>query len=270
MNRIWFRLGAVAMLAGPLLLQGAGAYAQSAPAPSILERASEYRFQLDLHVNDAALAKMLPSGWISNAATTGPAKDSNLRMIFIDRIDVLGPENKVLGKGSARLVYLAAPVKEVNGTQNGQMILFGLTDDADATPGPFGNSIFAATQMTRNVQANGGKVTMSEDWNFVAPSGEHMQTHVVYERAAAVGAFGSASSGGGTNFYNPADPSKYQIFTTQAATDILRNVTTNPPDRVKEFSYGAGGGKIAALFDGAQKVLSWDSQPIYSRTISAP
>jgi hypothetical protein len=33
--------------------------------------------------------------------------------------------------------------------------------------------------------------------------------------------------------------------------------------------YKAGGGKIAALFDGTEKVVSWDSFPWYIRTVSA-
>ena len=65
-------------------------------------------------------------------------------------------------------------------------------------------------------------------------------------------------------------PSKYQLFKTEQAIDITRNATTNPPDHVKEFSYKAGGGRIAALFDGKEKVLSWDSFPWYMRTVSNP
>ena len=85
-----------------------------------------------------------------------------------------------------------------------------------------------------------------------------------YARGAANKAAGQA------NFYNPADPAKYQIFKTEQATDITRNVTTNPPDRVMEFSFKAGGGKFAALLDGGEKALSWDSQPVYARTVIAP
>jgi hypothetical protein len=50
----------------------------------------------------------------------------------------------------------------------------------------------------------------------------------------------------------------------------MRNVTTNPPDRVKKFSYKAGGGKIAALFDGSERLVSWDSFPWYVRSVIAP
>jgi len=52
--------------------------------------------------------------------------------------------------------------------------------------------------------------------------------------------------------------------------DILKNVTTTPPDRVKEFSFKGSGGSFAKLFDGTEKVLSWDSFPWYDRTVLNP
>ena len=75
----------------------------------------------------AALAKLLPAGWVSNAATQGAAKDANIRLIFIDASNIVGPDNKLLGKGKDLLVYMAAPVKQADGSGNGQMILGGLS-----------------------------------------------------------------------------------------------------------------------------------------------
>src|SRR4051794_14652665 len=54
--------------------------AQFVSAQTVIETAAEHRFQLDFHVNDAALAKLLPQGWEPVIATQGPAKDCNLRM----------------------------------------------------------------------------------------------------------------------------------------------------------------------------------------------
>jgi len=99
---------------------------------------------------------------------------------------------------------------------------------------------------------------------FAAASGEHMSLQVEYVRGPA--RKGAAE----VKFFNPSDPSKFQIFKTDQAIDIMRNPTTNPPDNVKKFSYKAGGGKIAALFDGTEKVVSWDSFPWYIRTVSTP
>jgi len=42
---------------------------------------------------------MLPAGWVSNAAAQGAAKDANIRLIFIDASNIVGPDNRVLGKG---------------------------------------------------------------------------------------------------------------------------------------------------------------------------
>jgi hypothetical protein len=251
------------------LMLPVAAYAQAlaappAPAANVLQQSSEYRLQLDLHVNDAVLAKMLPAGWESNTAAAGPAKDANLRLIFVDEQNIVGPDNKVLGNGSNRIAMLAAPVKRSGSTDTGQMILGGISEDA-AVPDAFGVYLKASSaKMTRTASDANGAVTDTDDWDFAAPGGEHFTLHLKYTR-------GPANKGGGeAKFYNPADPSQVQIAKTEQSTDITRNVTTNPPDRVLEFSLKAGGGKYAALFDGSEKPLSWDSQPAYSRIVSTP
>jgi len=47
-------------------------------------------------------------------------------------------------------------------------------------------------------------------------------------------------------------------------------VTTNPPDRVREFSFTAGGGSYASLFDGSQQPLSWDNIVWLDRDVLTP
>ena len=242
------------------------AAASAAQAQTVIEQAAEHRFQLDFVVNAAVLQKMLPQGWEPAVATQGPAKDCNLRMIFIDRMDIVGADGKAAGKGAQRLVYLAVPVKQTAGGATGQMIIAGLTDDAADVPGAFGNYQRATTaKMTRSAEANAGAVQAREDWEFAAANGERMEMHIAYERAPT-----PAKGGGEVKFYDPKDPSKYQIFRTEQGIDILRNATTNPPNRVKEFSYKASGGRLASLFDGSEKVVSWDSYPWYNRTVLAP
>src|SRR5579863_6187893 len=86
-----------------------------ADGQTLQEYSAEARFQLDVHVPDAALAALLPEGWKPNVAERGAAKDANLRVIFIDRMTINGPDGKPLGKGSNQLVYFAAPVKDPSG-----------------------------------------------------------------------------------------------------------------------------------------------------------
>src|ERR1700686_5002486 len=108
------------------LLAGLVGYAN---AETLVESSSETRFQLDLHVSDAALKPFLPAGWTMNVATAGAAKDANLRAVFIDRVTINGPDGKPVGRtGTNRLVYLVAPVKD-SGGEAVQLVIGGLTED---------------------------------------------------------------------------------------------------------------------------------------------
>jgi hypothetical protein len=230
-------------------------------AQTLAEYSSEARFQLDLHVPDAVLAGFLPKGWSPNIATQGAAKDCNLRAVFIDRVTINGPDGKPVGKGSNRLVYLVAPVKDPSGA-NVQLVIGGLTEDSADAPGPFGNYLPATTH-TMQRSTNGS--LDSQDWIFVAASGERLEMHIKYERGVA-----NKANPAEVKFYSAKNPGFYQISKQEQVLDILRNATTNPPDRVKEFSFKAGGGSYSTLFDGTEKLLSWDNILWINRSVSLP
>ena len=247
------------------LIAGAALASTSVTADTLVERSIEHRFQLDFHVPDRALQNLLPRGWEAAVAAQGPAKDANLRVIFIDRIAGFGPDGKPLTNGATQLVYIAIPVKQTAGTQAGQMIIAGWTKDAADAPGTF--AVFrhaAGASMQRSITTAGPAIINDENWQFSEAGGEHLNVHVKYRRGTPV------KGGGEVRFFDPADPGKFQIFRTEQGLDITRNATTHPPDHVMEFSYSIGGGKLSSLFDGTEKVLSWDSFPWYDRSILTP
>ncbi len=240
-------------------------FAAGAAAQTPVESSSEVRFQLDLHVPDAALTPLLPPGFTLSVATQGPAKDCNLRAIFVDRLTINGPDGKPAGRGSNRLVYLAAPVKDATGA-NAQVVIGGLTADPADAPGPFGNYLHATTATAkRTVAGDGMTVTETQDWVFQAATGEHLELHVTFERGVANR--GNASE---TKFYSSKNPSQVQISKQEQVLEILRNPTTNPPDRVKAFSFKGAGGSYAKLFDGSEKPVSWDNIIWMTRTVMTP
>ena len=242
--------------------------AQPPTAGTMVESSNEARFQLDLRVPEAALAAYLPPGWTPNVATQGAAKDCNLRAIFIDRVTINGPDGKPVGKGSNRLVYLAAPVKEPGGA-NVQLIIGGLTEDPADAPGPFGNYLLATThlmQRTTSSPASGaGRIIDSQDWNFTAATGEHLELHLKYEKGVA-----NRGMPNEVRFYSAKNPAFFQISRQEQVLDILRNTTTNPPDRVKEFTFKGSGGSYAKSFDGTEKTLSWDNIMWINRSVLLP
>jgi hypothetical protein len=242
----------------------AGARAAAGQAP--LEYSAEARFQLDFHVPDGALTAMLPPGFTLNVATQGAAKDANIRVIFVDRMTISGPDGKPVGKGSSRLVYLAAPVKDPGGA-TAQLVIGGLTDNPADAPGPFGNYLLATTHtMQRSTSSAGaGPVMDSQDWVFQAASGEHLELHIKYEHGV-----GNKGPSADVKFYSSKNPSVAQLSRQEQVLDILRNATTNPPDRVKEFSFKGSGGSYAKLFDGTERVLSWDNLVWLNRSVMQP
>src|ERR1700691_3245289 len=145
-------------------------------AEMMVESSSEVRFQLDLHVPDAALAACLPAGWVPNVAAQGPAKDANLRAVFIDRVTINGPDGKPVGKGSNRLVYLVAPVKDASGA-NVQLVVGGLTEASAHAPGPCGVYLQANTHTMQRTTSNAGSGPLldSQDWVFTAAGGERLE-----------------------------------------------------------------------------------------------
>ena len=162
-------------------------------------------------------------------------------------------------------IYLVAPVKDPMGN-NVQMVIAGLTEDPADAPGPFGNYLLATTHtMQRSTSDSTGPINDSQDWVFVAASGERLEMHIKYERGSA-----NRTNPTDTKFYSAKNPGFYQISKQEQVLDILRNVTTTPPDRVKEFSFKAGGGSYSKLFDGTEKVLSWDNILWLNRSISLP
>jgi hypothetical protein len=250
-----------------LLLTTAAVAGAAAPtqAQTPIESSSEIRFQLDLHVPEAALTPYLPAGFTMNVATQGPAKDCNLRAIFIDRLTINAPDGKPVGKGSNRLVYLAAPVKDASGA-NAQLVIAGLTADPADAPGPFANYLHATTATAkRTISGEGANVTETQDWVFQAQSGERLELHITFERGVANR--GNASD---TKFYSAKNPTTVQISRQEQVLEILRNPTTNPPDKVKQFSFKGSGGSYAKLFDGTEKPVSWDNIVWMNRTVTQP
>lgn len=251
---------------GLLIAGGLVTGATTMSAQTLTESSSEARFQLDVKVPDAVLNTYLPPGWTQNAATQGNAKDCNLRVVFIDRVTIHGPDGKLAGKtGSSRFVYLVAPVKDASGTAV-QLVIGGLTEDPADAPGPFGVYLPATThRMQRSTATDGGVILDSQDWVFAAATGERLELHIKFERGV-----GNKNNVTDVRFYSAKNPTYYQISREERVTDVLRNVTTSPRDRVKEFSFVASGGSYAKLFDGTHTSLSWDNISWINRSVLVP
>jgi hypothetical protein len=253
----WRGLGLVMAVAWALPLRTAG-------AETLVENSAETRLQLDFAVSDAAIRKVLPAGWDTDVATSGGAKDCNLRMIFIDRIDVTAPDGAP--KGTSQLVILEVPVKKPGSALAGRMIIDGITAEMKDAPGPFGVYRAAiAHRMDRlTLAAAGAPIATVEQWEFTAANGEHTELRLKYERGVA------RKGGQEIQFFSGENPSFYQIGRIAQGLDPMRNANVPARDRVSEFAYQATGGRLGELFDGTERVVSIDAIHWHNRAVYVP
>lgn len=232
---------------------------------TLLERSAEVRMQLDLAVSPAALKALLPDGWQPFVANSGPAKDCNVRLIFVDRVDINSPDGAP--DGTEQMAYFASPIKKTGSNKmDGQMVIDGITANAKDAPGPF--KVYQAASSYRVERsthaAAGGPIENEDTWEFTGRDGEHLALHLTYERGVA------RKLAAESKFFSAADPSSYQIWKIDQGLDIMRNATVPVKDRVKTFSFTASGGRVAKLFDGRERVVSVDALHWYNRDVSSP
>ena len=254
--------GAAAIGAALVTLLGLSA---AANAQTLREYSAEVRMQLDLAVSPAALKALLPDGWEPFVATSGPAKDCNVRLIFVDRVDINRPDGAPAG--TEQMVYFASPIKKAGSNDMaGQMVIDGITANAKNAPGPF--KVYQAATSYRVERsthaAAGGAIENEETWDFTGADGEHLSLHLTYERGVA------RKLAAESKFFSAADPNSYQIWKVDQGLDIMRNATVPVKDRVKTFEFKASGGRVAKLFDGSERVVSVDALHWYNRAVSSP
>lgn len=254
--------GAAAIGAALVTLLGLSA---AANAQTLREYSAEVRMQLDLAVSPAALKALLPDGWEPFVATSGAAKDCNVRLIFVDRVDINRPDGAPAG--TEQMVYFASPIKKAGSNDMaGQMVIDGITANAKNAPGPF-KVYQAATsyRVERSTHAAAGSAIENEEtWDFTGADGEHLSLHLTYERGVA------RKLAAESKFFSAADPNSYQIWKVDQGLDIMRNATVPVKDRVKTFEFKASGGRVAKLFDGSERVVSVDALHWYNRAVSSP
>ena len=239
--------------------------AQAARAETFLGHSFETRLQLDFQIADALVRKALPAGWEPDVATSGGAKDCNIRIQFVDRVDVT--DAKDAAQGSSQLVYLEVPVKKTGTDLAGRMVIGGLTTDPKDAPGPFGvYQLATAHKMTRATTAVTGKpAEFAEDWDFAAADGSHIELHLKFERGVARRGVGEIK------MFSAKRPETYTLVKNAQGLDPMRNATVTPPrDLVSEFSYKASGGMLAPFFDGKERVISVDTIQWNTRALYQP
>jgi hypothetical protein len=229
-------------------------------AQGVTEWSSENRTLLGFHVNPDALQKMLPAGWAPAAPANASPAAPNLNLTFIDRTVVLDPQGKPLRSGTSRYLVMGVPARNAQTGQANTVVIGGLSPEG---PGAYGVYVTATSHVERTVSGDAeGQARVEETWALSAASGERVDLKVVYRRGAPTR--GRAE----TVVRSALHPEFQRTYRIDQATDLLRG--PNATDRVEQLTFKASGPKLAALFDGTERLITVTAVPYYVREISIP
>src|SRR4051794_36435585 len=107
-----------------------------ASSESLTELNVESRIVLAYAVTETAVRSLLPQGWTSAPAETGPSQGANLTIIFSDRLLVQNSDGQPLpDQATNQLAVVVVPAHQPDTAARGVMIVFGISARVAGAPG---------------------------------------------------------------------------------------------------------------------------------------
>jgi hypothetical protein len=233
-------------------------------AQTLVEQLVDTRVVVALRVNETKLKARVAGPWEISPATSGPSKDANLLITFIDRILVQDAEGKPKGPGIDRLVAFAAPGKNPQTGETGPLVIRVFTANPETLPGFYKNYLHAAIQRDQTAQgasleAGGG----SDTWVLRTSGGEEVALRLSYQRGVP------ARTQGESKPRAAAEQQVWRIYRFDQGMDVVRSVPAGI-DRVQRYELRVGLAEFRDLFDGSEQLVSVAVLPWYLRQTLLP
>ena len=217
------------------------------------------RTTLAFKVAEAAIQAMLPPGWKSTSAASGPAKESNLTVILIDTLIVQDPEGNSIAPQPA--VVFAAPANRIGSDEIAPMVIGGFFHGSIGPYEVYHPATLTVDRRSRTEAA--GLTTLQETWQAKADDGEALEVQAEFMRGAPTRDMFEAK------IYSAARPDFYRIYRVEQLTDVALSVPSGI-NRVSKFNIRATGRKFSRLFDGSERLICVSSVPVYRRSLYLP
>ncbi|PZM16708.1 hypothetical protein [Rhizobium tubonense] len=218
---------------------------------------TDVRTILAYNVSNDALTKFLPDGWELSPFKDGPSAGANLQIEFVDQLYATDPEGKV--GAPYRYVLFGIPVHKKGSSEEVLMLFDGLSRGG---AGPYQIAEKADDEVSRSVKYGSQPTTVSESWRFEG-GGEMASLQTEFERGAL------ESEKADSHVYSQLKPTFSRIYRYDEGADVVQAGGEKSP-RLHSYSFKAEGGKLSAIFNGSEKLVSVVSLPVYSRDIYLP
>jgi hypothetical protein len=231
-------------------------------AEKLVATDASVRTILSFKVPEAAAQKLLPEGWQVSPPSTGPSKDANLNVVFVDLLTVQNPDGSP-GE-TVRFASLTVPAKKKGTDATVPMVGPGFVSNPGYAPGPYGGFAVASATVDRHVHTDPtGKSTVEESWEFKGEGGDAIHLQLQYVSGVPIRSKAEAM------LHSAVKPDFYRIYRLEQAADVVRSTATGS-DRAQKYAFKATGAKLSPLFDGSEQLVSITSLPFHTRQIFLP
>jgi hypothetical protein len=225
---------------------------------------AETRLAVGLRVGQAELQSKLPAPWEVNPITSGPLKEANLSLHFIDSLLVQDGQGKPDMGGINRAAVFSVPAKN---TQTGEMAIFvigGLASNLLNIPGAYKNYLQATLRREQTYKGANIEAGLVEDfWEVRDTRGGGIDLRVQYQRALPSRAKSERK------LYSAVEPSFFRIYRIDEATDIVKSIPAGI-DRVQNYQLRVTVSELRKLFDGTEQLVGIVASPMYLRQVFLP
>lgn len=221
--------------------------------------AQEVRTVVTFMIAEDVAQQLLPAGWTLAPITRGPGQGANLVLVFTERLLTADAENKPVG-GEAASITISIPGRKNDETA---FAMFDGYTDASTAPGFYNVYKPARVSLARTTRTANLSSVVEEVCSVDADGGEKIAFRISYERGAII------HSRFITKTMSATDDKVRRTYRIDQGNDVVLSVPGNI-NRVRDISFAASGGKLAAIFDGRQKIVSVFSVPWYSRELYIP
>ncbi len=257
------RSSILALLLGMVL-----ATAVSMPVPAqtqtVLGFNNESRTVLALRVGEAGLQKWVPAPWQVNPVASGPFKDANVNLVFINPWLTQDAEGKPTAVPINRRVAMAIPAKNQQTGEATTLVARIYVSDTQALPGPYKNSVGVTTvRFEQTLKGTGVEpASGSEVWEM-RNGGGTIELRLQYQRGVPT------RSKPETKPRSAADPTILRLYRVDQGIDVVRSVPERI-DRVQAYSLRVTVPELRPLFDGSEQVIGIGLVPWYLRQVAEP
>ena len=235
----------------------------AASAETFVETNFDSRLNVQFRVAEAALKSWVPAPWQINPASSGPGKDANLTVVFLQRLLVLGPDGKPTPGATHRTVAIVAPAKNTQTDESAPVVLRVYTADPQGLPGPYKNSVKASVRREFTLKGEGNEPgTGSELWQMQTDGGS-IEVQVAYQRAVP------SRAKSDSKVYSAVEPTFFRLYRVDQGMDVVKSVPAGI-DRVQSYRFRSTVPELTRLFDGTEQLVAVSVIPWYAREVRLP